>query len=63
MQWLTKAGDERDLKEIIDIKSSILEVLEKHKKFDIAMSQSTEKPGEITPPYIRVMFYKLHGSL
>ena len=41
MQWLTKAGDEKDLKEMIDIKSNILDVLEKHKKFNIAMSKST----------------------
>ena len=46
VQWLTKAGDERDLKEIIDIKSNILDVLEKHKRFNIAMSQSTSEAGE-----------------
>ena len=38
VQWLTKAGEESDLKEAIDIKSSILAVLHKYKRLNIASS-------------------------
>ena len=57
MQWLTKAGDEKDLKEMIDIKSNILDVLEKHKTFNIAMSKSTRssETGETILSRVRVI--------
>ena len=55
VQWLTKAGDERDLKDVIDIKSGILAVLEKHKKINVAMSATSPRktaspPHTFTPP-------------
>ena len=43
MQWLTKVGQETDLKEAIDIKSNILAALHKYKRLNIA---ATKEPGE-----------------
>lgn len=39
LQWLTKAGEETDLKEAIDAKSRILAALDKYKKLNIASGE------------------------
>ena len=43
MQWLTKVGEEEDLKEGIDIKSRLLEALDKYKRLNVTFRQPREK--------------------